>query len=94
MTSTLDRPISAELSTSGFFDKIKKLKTMLDVEAPPSVQLAQPESEVYCEVAYDPERGAEAQVNWKIRNDRNNTWPQGMQLIPVLTDPSLVRMFF
>lgn len=51
-------------------------------------------NEIYCEVVRSPNTEVEVSLKWTLHNARINTpWPEGLQVIPVLSAPS-VRMFF
>jgi len=79
----------------------KKLEKAFEQEINPSAELVSAvqeagnkNSEVYCEVRYTPSQSADANLVWKIKNPKGCDWPEGIRLIPLLHNPSNVKMYF
>ena len=85
-----------QLDQSNIFEKvIKKIVSSVDLapETMPGVSLAAgQDAEVYCEVSYKGQ-ATNIELQWRLRNDKNITWPANLELIPVISSPT-IRMFF
>ena len=68
-----------------------KFKEQMKPAEAPGVAVASLEDprEIYCEVTKQPRKPTEINVNWKLRNTKQTSWTNKMQLIPIMSSPTV-----
>lgn len=72
-----------------------KFKEQIKPTEPPGVAMATMEDprDVYCEITKQPNIPNEISVNWKLKNTREIAWNNKMQLIPIMSSPTVKAIF-
>ena len=72
-----------------------KFKEQMKTAEAPGVAIASLEDprEIYCEVTKQHNKPTDITVNWKLRNTKQTSWSAKMQLIPIMSSPT-VRCIF
>ena len=72
-----------------------KFKEQIKPTEPPGVAMASLEDprEIYCEVTKQTNVTTEVSVNWKLKNNKEVAWNNKMQLIPIMSSPTVKAIF-